>query len=308
MAPSRARAPWLAPTLALASLGLGGCSAHVEDVADASGAATRGLVTVERASTDGTTRTSVSARFMRVVPSADVAVADKLVGSTFEVPAVGRCAAIKGDVAADAVAPAPGTTSIDLLDVGDVSLAAGPTEPSMTLAARAFPDLGDVVSGVFYTSRDAATELPGSARYVVRGSGSASMDRFAIEAEAPAALEDVRVGDAPLGELTAVEEGLGANVRWSTPASARVDDVVVVDVTAPGGSGARCAFADAGRGVLPASALAAAAAGTGTDGRATMTVHRVRREAFTAPGLDGGEIRFDLAVSGHVTFARALRP
>ena len=137
MAPPRARAPWLAPSLVAASaLTLGACSAHVEDVADASGAATRGLVTVERASTDGTTRTSVSARFMRVTPSTEVAIADQVVGSTLELPAIGRCAVLRSPGASDLVAPAPGTTSIDLLDVGDVSLAAGTTEPSMALATR----------------------------------------------------------------------------------------------------------------------------------------------------------------------------
>jgi hypothetical protein len=305
MAPRRARAPWLSTSIAAPlALGLGGCSAPVEDVADASGAATRGLVTIERASTEGTTRTSVAARFMRVTPSSDVAVAEQLVGSTLEVPAAGRCAPLHGVGATDAVAPAPGTTSIDLLDVGDVSLASG-NEPSMALATRAFPDLGDLVSGVFYTSRDAATELPAPARYVVRGTGSAAVDRFAIEAEAPSAPDDVRVGDAALAEGVSLEEGAPAHVRWTADRGARAEDVILVDVTSTGGVGARCAFVDGGEGVLPASAVGAA---LGADGRATVTVHRVRREAFAAPGLDAGEIRFDLAVSGRATVARAPRP
>lgn len=305
----RARASWLSPSIAAAAaLGLGGCSAPVEDVADASGAATRGLVTIERASTDGTTRTSVAARFMRVTPSADVAVAEQVVGSTLEMPAPGRCAALHDAGVTDALAPAPGTTSIDLLDVGDVSLATG-AEPSMALATRAFPDLGDLVSGVFYTSRDAATELPAPARYVVRGTGSAAVDRFAIEAEAPSAPDDVRVGEALLAEGVTLDAGAATRVRWAPDRAARPDDVVLVDVTSArvggGGVGARCAFGDVGEGVLPASAIGAAA---GADGRATITVHRVRREAFAAPGLDAGEIRFDLAVSGRAVVARAPRP
>ena len=304
----RACAPWLPSTLAaVLAPALGGCSAPVEDVADASGAATRGLVTIERASTEGTTRTSVAARFMRVTPSADVAVAEQVVGPTLELPAAGRCASL--GAASELVAPAPGTTSIDLLDVGDVSLAAGGTEPSMALATRAFPDLGELVSGVFYTSRDATTELPAPARYVVRGTGSAAIDKFAIEADAPAAPEDVRVGDAPLGELPTLEEGAPTHVRWASGArGAHEGDLVVVDVTSPGGTGTRCAFADTGEGVLPASALGAATASLGADGRATVTVHRIRREAFSAPGLDAGEVRFDLAVAGRATVARAPRP
>ena len=106
-----------------------------------------------------------------------------------------------------------------------------------------------------------------------------------------------------------LEEGSPALVRW-TPVTvgARRDDLVVVDVTSPGGTGVRCAFRDAGEGVVPGSLVRASSLGLGAEGKATVTVRRVRREAFAAPGIDAGEIRFDLAVSGRAILARTPRP
>jgi hypothetical protein len=294
----------------LSGLGLvaAGCSAHVEDVADASGGATRGLVVVERTASEAGTRTDVSAKFMRVTPSADLAVAERVVGSPLELPPAGRCTVLGGAAADDAAAaPIPPTTSIDLLDVGDLTVTTGASDGPMALAARAFPDLGALVSGVFYTSRDATTELPAPARYVVRGTGSAVIDRFTVEADAPPAPEDVRVGDAPLVEGVTLEDGAAVPVHWAPPpAGARGEDLVYVDVTSHGGAGVRCAFRDAGEGLVPAGFVSARVLGGG--GRATMAIHRVHREVFAAPGIDAGEVRFDLAVSGRATLTRAPRP
>lgn len=290
-----------------------GCSGRVEDTADASDGATRGLVSVERttvvSATESTTRTNVSAKFMRVSPSADVALADRVVGSTLELPAAGHCASLGEGAAAESVPSALTTTSIDLLDVGDVSLDTGGTESTMALAARAFPDLGDLVSGVFYTSRDAASELPAPGRYILKGSGSAALDRFTVEADAPTAPEDVRIGEALLSEGANLEEGAPVLVRWARVAvDARRDDLVVVEVTSPRGTGVRCSLHDVGEGVVPAGLVRATELGLGAEHRASVTVHRVRRESFAVSGLDAGEIRFDLAVTGRAVVVPRSQP
>jgi hypothetical protein len=57
----------------------------------------------------------------------------------------------------------------------------------------------------------------------------------------------------------------------------------------------RCTFANEGRGVIAASALPKAAT-------QSISIHLVRREGVAAPGLDGGEIRFDLATTGTLRF------
>ncbi len=70
-----------------------GCSAPVmDDVADASGAMTEGVVLVERTvAGDGATQTNVSAKFMRLSTPLDPDLAERVVGSKLDLPAVGSC-------------------------------------------------------------------------------------------------------------------------------------------------------------------------------------------------------------------------
>ena len=282
--------------VAASAFGAFGCSAPVVDAADASGAVTQGLVLVERsAAGSAAPQTNVSAKFMRLPAAADVDLAERVVGTPFDRPPAGGCMAL-GAAADD---PALGSLGpIELLDVGDVTVRTG--EDAMPLAARAFPDVGDLVFGVFYTSRDAASELPAPARYAFEGSGSTLIDRFSFEADAPSGPEDVRIGDVELSEEIVLEEGVAAALTWRADDPATADDRVYVDVIAASGSAVRCGFRDTGRGVLPGSALRAQALGSLPAG-VTVAVRRVREVPFSAPGVDFGEVRFDLSVIGRAT-------
>jgi hypothetical protein len=285
-----------APILAAVALVAGlGCSAPVvDDVADANGGMTESVVLVERiAAGDGSTQTNVSAKFMRLGPSADPDMAERLVGSRLDLPGVGECTTEAADDAAALAAGKAAYPPIELLDVGDLTLHAGAT--AMPLATRAFPDVGALVSGVFYTSRDAASDLPASAKYVLEGSGSLAVERFSITADAPAAPDDVRVGGGALADGVTLEEGAPAQVRWRRAAAPSRDDLILVDVSAASGKVVRCAFADTGEATVPGSRLS-------LDG-GTLAVHRIRQRTFGTSGIDLGEIRFDLAVIGRVTVA-----
>lgn len=290
-----------APLLIAAAVAVG-CSAPVaDDVSDASSALTDGVVLVEqRVSADGATETNVSAKFMRLATPADPDIAERVVGSTLVLPAVGQCRRAAAEDIDDKSRALGSIGSIELIDVGDVSLRSG--AGTMTLAARAFPDVGELVSGMFYTSRDANSDLPGGKTYTLEGTGSAHVERFAIEADAPAAPDDVRVGDGLLtGEGPVVEEG-STTVRWraGSPATAKgVADLVLVDVTAASGASVRCTFEDRGEGVVPAWVWSARSLGA-LPAAATLSVHRVRERSFVVPGLDTGAVRFDLSVAGRV--------
>lgn len=278
-----------------------GCSTPVVDAADANGTLTQALVLVERSAIHpgegAAPQTNVSAKFMRLPATADADLAESVVGSPFDRPAVGGCLTL--GAAADEPSPSIGSLGpIELLDVGDVTVRTGDT--AMPLAARAFPDVGDLVFGVFYTSRDSASELPAPARYSFESSGSGIIERFSFEADAPPAPEDVRIGDAELADEVVLEEGASAVVRWRADEAASGDDRVYVDVAAASGAAVRCAFRDTGRGVVPGSALTAQAFGALPAG-VTVAVRRVREAPFAAPGVDLGEVRFDLSVIGRAT-------
>jgi hypothetical protein len=289
-----------------------GCSAPVvdeEDIADASEGVTQGIVLVERLVSVGRDPagelTNVSAKFMRLSGSADPELVERVVGSRLDLPATLPGCAVLGD---DGAASLHGLGRVVLLDAGDeVLLRAG--EQVLPLDRRAFPDVGGAVFGQFYTSRDASSELPAPARYVLESSGSVEMDRLVLAADGPAAPDDVRVADQPLGADLQLEAGQNAVVRWRTSSDARPDDVIYVDVgSAQSGAVVRCAFPDAGagEGVVPGALLGAEALGP-LPAALTVAVHRVRQHALGADGsaqeagLDVGEMRFDLGVVGQGT-------
>lgn len=278
-------------------LGALGCTATVIDGAPDGGPAvtTQALVQMERAEREGKpVRTYFSAKFLRVPVTADSDDVERVVGSELDLPSVGECMMVSADAAAGTDLVAVG--QVELFDVGDVTIRT-PSD-AIPLAARAFPDVGDRVSGMFYTSPDAASDLPAPGKYILQSSGSPAVERFAVEADAPPALVDVTVGGHPLTEALELDGGEPIDVRWRAEGSK--DDLAYVEIVAENGVAARCAFDDRGRGVLPASLLR-----DGVFGKlpvvATLAVHRVRQGSFQVPGVDSGEVRFDVSVVAGVT-------
>lgn len=317
----------LSTSCLLAIVALVGCSAPVAgDAADVNGVVTQGVVRVERAinlSRDAATApielddaalpgaadegaasvTNVLAKFMRLSSAMDPEVAEGAVGQAFVLPSAGSCMVLSPAAEDEAASSFSSLSPIELLDAGDVTMRTDSTK--MPLAARAFPDVGALVFGVFYTSRDATSDLPAPARYVFESSGSGQLDGFAFEADAPAGPEDVRVGDADLADVVELDAGVGAVVQWRADEggeAGRTRDAIYVDVTSAHGTTVRCAFKDTGRGVIPGSLLDPSTLGP-LPASATLALHRTRQVPFSASGIDLGEVRFDLSVNGRARIA-----
>jgi hypothetical protein len=309
---------------------LAGCATEADEPAltdddvGAEGAAKRpayGVVTVERTEGAGVSRASVSAKFMRVAP-ADRQLAEDVVSARAVVPAPGECAtlssleglgvtrlaaALEG---ADAGAVPQGSIgegfNVELLDVGDVSLVVheGDHTPQalVPLSPRAFPDVGDLASGVFYTTPDATVPLPQPATtsaYELTSSGATAVDAFLLDVGSmPERPSDLSVDGVEIdGALSApVDASHELTLGW------RKSDAELIYVDVLGAAAFRCSFADAGSAVLPSGVLSEADRGADI----TVAVHRVterlvqlRRSADTAADVDleGAEarVRFDLA-------------
>ncbi|WP_437325762.1 hypothetical protein [Sorangium sp. So ce381] len=316
----------LATSCLLAGAALVGCSAPVAgDATEVNGVVTQGVVRVERAinlsrdaastatpgelddaappsaGVDGAGAvTNVLAKFMRLSSAMDPELAEGAVGKPFVLPSAGSCMVLSPAADDEAASSISSLSPIELLDAGDVTMKTESTE--MPLAARAFPDVGALVFGVFYTSRDATSDLPAPARYVFESSGSGQLDRFAFEADAPAGPEEVRIGDAELADGVDLDAGVGAVVQWRADEGGRARDVIYVDVTSAHGATVRCAFKDTGRGVIPGSLLDPSTLGP-LPANATLALHRTRQVPFNASGIDLGEVRFDLSVNGRARIA-----
>ncbi len=278
-----------------------GCSAVVDDsdgAAEGGDETLRASVSVRR--TDAVSaghhevRTHVAARFLRAQGGLDEATAEQVVeggaldaaaplGCTWrEDASVGRAAGI-----------------IELLDVGEIVLHAQGRQ--MALAPRAFPDVGGLISGVVYTSRDGRAELPDAATYLFEVSGSVAFDGFSIQTEAPSAPDDVRLGATPLDSMFAVVRvGEAAELSWRRPRSGAESDRIFVTVSSElDGDAFTCVFEDDGHAVIPGSFV-----GFEPGAELDVMIHRHRRARVSVPGeAYDAVVDFDFAVAARVAVA-----
>jgi hypothetical protein len=301
-------------SLAVLLLTGAGCSLAVEEggAGEIEGTSVvQGNVSVERTDAVGSgtsSRTHVSARFVRVSGGIDQQTAERVVGSALplDLDAPEGCA---WQEPIDSAPAAANDGSIELLDLGDIVVRAG--SRTILLATRAFPDVGDLVSGVVYTSRDHSTELPEASTY------SIDTASFSVEVDAPAMPTGVFVSQPSLSRLGVdrlfldgselpLTAGEDLVVGWE-PGSASQGDRVYLELATyddqGGASVLRCVFEDDGLGLVPAS-FNVVSPGSDVD----LAVHRHRRASVSksalsksAPGpsasIDDAVVVFDFAVA-----------
>ena len=277
---------------------LSGCAtATADDPADADAAQTHAFLRVDRVRDVGdeaATRARASATFLRTRDAADPNVLARIVGAIPSLPSPGECAAVDGS---DATLALHTLTPVELAQAGDVTIVAG--EASTPLVARAYPDVAHLVSGVVYTTPDVTDGLLARDRRVVfHVAGSADVPPFDAEVEVPMPIESVRVDGVALGEIAPARGASPLAVSWQPVP----DDDVYVDVAA--GSGDRVArFRCTPKvGASDVVLVDPATVGASVVG---VTVHRVRSVAIDGAPVTTGEVRFDTAVTGRVSFEPA---
>ncbi|HEY3816168.1 MAG TPA: hypothetical protein VGL81_03305 [Polyangiaceae bacterium] len=271
---------WFAIVPVLPLAGTLGCTGTVaSSPLDAEAATTTSaIVVVERTSDPSQgARAEGSARFIRVAAPATVDDALRAIGAALELPARGTCASVH--TLAGESAPSDVSPSVELVDVGAVSLETNGVETRLT--PRQLPDVTDVVTGFVYARSPDPALLPAAAKYVVHVAGGIGVMPFDAVAMAPVDPVSIRLaGEDERAGVVVTSSAL--ELTWTPDGS---DDVVYVDIRP---SGVRCVFEDGGRSSLPAALFE-------DDG--TIVLHRLRREALGVPGTDSGEIRFDFARS-----------
>ena len=324
------------PFLTFASIG---CSAPVAsplsgsgDFHDAAeGASSAALIVLERTvGSDDVPHSSAVARVIRMRSGTVDEQTLQMLGATIDLPAVGSCGGAS-PLAATTVdlAEAEGPRAAELLDVGSLGLEAQGAQT--TLEPRALPDIVDLVTGVFYSSRSAGLDaLPSRGLYSVRATGTVgaldtehTVPAFTVSATAPGEPLNLQVdGQDARGEGgIALHAGSAVELVWTLEATEPSDvvgvktgsatgtaklepeDLVYVDLLpsseSPDPVGAvRCLFADHGAATLPATAFTE---GDGELVRGTIVVHRLHRETFQVSSdpntghIDSGIVRFDFA-------------
>jgi hypothetical protein len=295
--------------LAGVTLLLTGCSAVVgdppgDDDVDSGDQAMRAKVSVQRTASlpagaaPQLTTTHVAARFVRVSGGFDFATAERIVGTgELDAAAPYGCAWRDGAQYSGSLAVAAPDGAIELLDVGDIVLHAGGDR--LALAPRAFPDVGELVSGVVYTSRDGSADLPDATTYAFEVSGGS--DVFTVQADAPSAPRGLHLGGAALvdGEEVVLLAGESVDIAWEPSAALDGDRIYVTVSDDDDGQAFSCVFPETGSATIPASLLAFAA-GTELD----VMIHRHRRSAIELPAPHPqAVVDFDFAVAFRATVA-----
>lgn len=288
---------------------LTGCSAAVDDVdvrADDPAPTTHGVVVLEQHVTieGDDAQSRVSARFLRLRGGMDRGSAERIVAApSFDVDAPEGCRLVSDDVTD--VEPTDG--SIELLDVGDVTLHVvdDTAEDAVPLAARAFPDVGDLVSGVIYTSRGDTLLLPSASTYLIETSGSAELDGFTVQAEPPEAPRGVRVG----GSRSQVVFGEPLELSWDLSAASgrTLSDRVQLELRTASSEAEvlRCVLDDDGYASIawPGALAGPASVGAGLE----MTFHRHRRIVATpSSAMDDVVVDFDFSTQARFVVVDAL--
>lgn len=298
---------WPSILLAAFAPSAAGCALSVDDDVSWSGEpATRGDVAVERivsvtpGAEQAQVRTHVSARFMQLSGGVEPELAELIVGRPRELPALGSC---DWREPPPAVQPLPEQATegcIELLDVGEVLLRAG--EAWLPLAARAFPDVGELVSGVVYTSRDSSSDLPLGVPYSIETSGSPLVGSFRLTVDAPAEPWDFRVdGEALDSDALFVVRGEPIELEW-VPTGALSGDQLYVDLQPTASTETeplppvRCSLDDTGLARVTPDYVD----GAGRPTELELVVHRTRRVVVRLPEIDETMVEFDFAVAARL--------
>ncbi len=289
-----------------------GCSANVVDDGEAgeiAEATTHGSVTVEKTASlnVGTgaadVQSHVSARFMRISGNLDRELAERMVGAPKALPNVGTCDWLEIS-ASEPLPPNAADGSIELLDVGDILLHA--EAYTTQLAARAFPDVGDIVSGVVYTSRDGTSGIADGHSYVIETTGSDFVDGFSMRVEAPMVPAGIVVEQFTLDSAETTESARdGLQLRWH-PGNPKAGDQIYVDISRSLATGEpasndgssrtlRCTFPDSGVAQIPTRFVSWL-----PEGELDIALHRLRRTIVGLTAIDEAVVDFDFAVTARV--------
>jgi hypothetical protein len=204
---------------------------------------------------------------------------------------VGRCVRVSGErLVDDALGAASPEAQVGMLDAGELLVTVD--GQADRLSPRYLPDVIPSVSGVVYeaeATRGGATALSwhDGADVHVSSLGGPDVGRFDLTAAAPPAPVLTRVGGVdPATAPVAIDRGADLELTWAE--APRGDDALVVSLAWDGDETLRCR-ADGGRLVVPAAQLAEALRGVRAE-IVQIGVERVRRVAWTAPGLDDAEL------------------
>jgi hypothetical protein len=271
---------------------LGGCAVDVGSTAPPEGSAaalegTVGVLEIDRRVEDeGALLTAAFARYQGLAEQDVVTLVSS--GARADLDA---CTVVEGDVRL------PVEADVQLVDVGaiDVRLeGVGTATQTSHLVARTFPDVANVMAGVFYAG-EAQLPLPRAERdaYVVRASGGEDIGAFTVSVAAPAEVAVLVYGD----EAGRVARDRPLDFSWTPGAAVHgMGDVIELELASRGGT-IVCTAADDGAFRIEPAMLSQLA----VDQDAELVVRRVRMHAFDAPGLDSAFARVAITRSSRVS-------
>lgn len=177
--------------------------------------------------------------------------------------------------------------NVELLEAGDLRIQ-DETGKTVTLAPRHFPWLLPFISGVVYGEAQ-ATLVKRVSRVKASSEGGEAVGSFSAHIACPALPRLTQIAGQKPANTISVPRSRDLTLRWETAAEKHTGDVTYVELRYTEGKrdlALRCRPADDGAFVVPRTLL-----GNLGDGRVTLELARLQQTAFSANGLEQGELR-----------------
>ena len=174
--------------------------------------------------------------------------------------------------------------NVELLEAGDLQVQT--QDRNVSLAPRHFPGLLPFISGVIYSEAE-ATLVEEVGKVKATSDGGEGVGAFSVQLTSPALPRLTHVGGAePFQPLTLAKDR-DLSLRWQTE-GVNPGDVTYIELRFNRGKrdmALRCRPRDDGEFNIPQALLSE------VNGSATVEMTRLRRNFFSASGLDQGELR-----------------
>ena len=177
--------------------------------------------------------------------------------------------------------------NVELLEAGDLHIQ-DESGKTVTLAPKHFPWLLPFISGVIYGETQSSL-VQRISKVKASSDGGEAVGSFAAQIGCPALPRLLQIAGQKPASLAAVSRGRDLAFSWQIAAEKQSGDVTYLELRYTKASrdlALRCRPADDGSFVVPRALLADLG-----DGRITVELARLQQTAFSAAGLEQGELR-----------------
>lgn len=179
--------------------------------------------------------------------------------------------------------------TVDLLEAGDLVVKAGSV--NVKLSPRHFPGLLPFISGVVYGEVQ-SDQSENTSQIDIQSAGGSSVGSFNTNLMSPTLPQLTKISSQSPSQSIQISQNEAIELNWQSAEQTNADDIFYLQASfsaAKGEYALRCAIKDNGSYTLNSDNINKLS--DGQNGKLTIDLIRLRRQIFTAQGLDTAELQ-----------------